>query len=165
MKKMLFILTFVGIKICSFAQDSCYCCSAEQRAFDFWLGSWEVYDTNANWLGKNLVIQMQDSCLLQENWSSKGISGTSYNYYDKNDSSWHQLWIDSRGGILKLKGNLHRGAMIMQSEPMNSGDFHQISWTPLEDGIVVQHWLIKNKDGIVIKNLFYGIYKRDEDNH
>lgn len=82
------ILLLGGLSVTSVAQD-CPCCSPEHRLFDFWVGSWTVYDSLDQVVGSNEIVKTQKGCLLVENWSSaSGSTGTSYNYYQKTDSTW-----------------------------------------------------------------------------
>lgn len=150
------------------AQDSeaCPCCSADYRAFDFWLGDWTVYDTKGQLLGTNKVLNIQDGCVLQENWKgTTGSNGTSYNFFDANENTWYQVWISNTGNILKLKGNLDaKGAMVLTSEIVQSpkGDFYnQIKWFKNKDGTVTQLWLILDEKGKITSTLFEGVYKLD----
>ncbi|MCW8850497.1 MAG: hypothetical protein OQJ81_11005, partial [Melioribacteraceae bacterium] len=97
--KNIFIYIFI-VAIPLFAQDStennCVCCSNQHSQFDFWVGEWTVYDTLDNMIGTNKIVKQYESCLIQENWISAGKNrGTSYNYYDPNDSTWNQLWLDN----------------------------------------------------------------------
>ena len=108
---------------------------------------------------------MQSGCVMQENWESKvGPSkGTSYNYVDKNDNTWNQVWIDNAGFSLVLKGNLMDGKMVLKSDLLKGkqGDYYnRVIWTPNSDGSVTQVWDYLNKKGKVIQEAFRGIYKK-----
>jgi hypothetical protein len=137
---------------------------AEYRQFDFWLGDWRVVDTTGQEVGTNLIVPKQDGCVVQENWASGASTGTSYNYYSQADSSWHQVWVDNSGGSLMLKGGLQGKSMVLRSDwqPGKKVDFYcnQITWTPLENGDVVQHWTVIAQDGRVLATPFKGIYKK-----
>ena len=149
------------------AQDikPCPCCTPEHRQFDFWLGEWAVYDTIGNRAGENILISMQDSCLIQENWKgAKGGTGTSYNYYDKTENTWNQLWIDNAGSVLKLTGNMKGNVMVLVSDPVKTDStsyINRITWEPFEDGSVVQTWDAIDESGRLLKRLFKGIYFKD----
>lgn len=143
----------------------CPCCTEAHRAFDFWEGSWEVYDANEKFLGGNEIISLQGQCILQENWTSGAgkYTGTSYNFYDSGNDEWNQIWIDNQGGHLKLKGNLEGNSMVMRSEVLPTGEgntvLNQITWTPDNDGNVRQVWEISEDEGATWKVVFDGIYK------
>ncbi|GFD76608.1 hypothetical protein KUL113_60280 [Tenacibaculum sp. KUL113] len=41
--------------------------------FDFWVGNWNVYNTEGKLIGHNNVIKTPNACAIQENWDSKKI--------------------------------------------------------------------------------------------
>ncbi|MBK7967386.1 MAG: hypothetical protein IPK10_20365 [Bacteroidetes bacterium] len=87
------------------AQSPCACCTENHKAFDFWVGDWMVFDTSGNKIGENKIDKIEGNCIINEHWiGGKGNTGSSYNFYDATDSTWNQLWIDSQGGNLVLKG-------------------------------------------------------------
>lgn len=143
----------------------CNCCSAPYRQFDFWLGDWNVYDTSGKKIGENKIVLMQDSCLLQENWTSMGQHrGTSYNYFNKTDSTWNQVWIANNGNILELKGNRSGNKMVLKSALVKADKggyyYNRISWEQMPDGSVIQQWdILDNKDNN-LSAVFKGIYRK-----
>lgn len=166
MKKYVLLICISSIaSIVCFAQESCPCCSEFNNQFDFWVGEWEVYDTTGNKLGENSISKLEDNCILNEHWiGGKGYSGRSYNYFNRTDSTWNQLWIDNTGSHLELKGNLVDGRMVLKSELLKGQQvdwyYNQITWTPLPDGTVEQLWEIYSNDNTLIMNAFKGIYHR-----
>ncbi|PQJ80763.1 hypothetical protein [Polaribacter porphyrae] len=141
-------------------------CSGEKYSqFDFWQGSWKVYDTKGKLIGTNKLIKMQSNCVMQENWESKTSSnkGTSYNYYNKTDDSWNQVWVDNTGFSLVLIGNLIDGKMVLKSELIKTkkGNYYnRVIWSKNTDGSVTQVWDYLNEKGKVISEAFRGIYKK-----
>jgi hypothetical protein len=146
-------------------KTTCPCCSAEYRKFDFWLGDWET-TSDGKVAGQNLIELIQDSCVIQENWTGADgqYTGTSYNYFDPQDQHWHQTWIDNQGQSLRLTGALEGKSMVLKSAPMKSREgetvYHQITWTPNEDGSVRQHWQMAKENTNDWKTLFDGLYRR-----
>lgn len=144
----------------------CSCCIPEARQFDFWIGTWETYQPDGKLAGKNTIVVMQDSCVLQENWTSSGggFTGTSYNFYNSRSKKWQQLWLDNQGGNLQLSGELINGNMVLQSEklPNQKGlmQIDRITWTPNKDGSVRQHWEVTTDDGKTWTTAFDGLYKK-----
>lgn len=165
-KKIIFIFLIFAFaqNLRAQEQKQCPCCSEAHQAFDFWIGDWTVYDTEGNIVGKNTIEKQYSNCVLQEKWVSSGISqGTSYNYYNKNDQSWHQLWLDNSGFSLSLKGNYKEDKMIMSSDLLKgkNGDYYnQITWTKNKDGSVTQVWELLNDKHIITQEAFRGIYKK-----
>lgn len=147
------------------AQTDCACCEAAHAQFDFWVGDWNVLDTNGNKVGENKIVKMDGDCLVMERWTGgSGVTGTSMNYYDKTDETWNQLWIDNQGTILSLKGKLLSGKMVLkgklQEGPQGGRYYNQITWSPDPEGTVTQLWEIYNPDGELLRTLFKGIYHR-----
>lgn len=134
------------------------CNTENHRAFDFWLGNWEVYNKNGDHIGTNNIYLIQNGCGIQENWTSEmGGAGTSYNFYDVKTEKWHQSWISSSGNALMISGGFSDGKMQMQSEPLN-GKIDKISWIPQEDNSVLQIWEISTDNGKTWKEAFWGRY-------
>jgi predicted enzyme related to lactoylglutathione lyase len=147
------------------ASQSCNCCNLTFHQFDFWLGEWEVFNKQGIKVGENEIISMQDSCVLQENWKSVGNTGTSYNYFDKSDSTWNQIYIDNVGTILNLKGKFENQKMVLESEKIKSlrADFYyfnRITWQQDSLGNVSQTWDIVDDKGNILQVAFDGIYKK-----
>ena len=102
---------------------------------------------------------------MQENWISKSgpSKGTSYNYYNKADDSWNQVWVDNSGFSLVLKGNLENGSMILKSDLIKGQKntyYNKVTWTPNKDGSVTQLWELLDKDNKILSEAFRGIYKK-----
>ncbi len=69
------------------------------KAFDFWVGEWEVYASGtANKVGYSLVQKVSEGCAILENWSSLVTphTGKSLNYYNSDQGFWEQFWQGSR---------------------------------------------------------------------
>ncbi|MBK6265238.1 hypothetical protein JKA74_09320 [Marivirga sp. S37H4] len=137
------------------------CSGSSYRAFDFWLGEWEVYSRDGRYLGHNRVGLIQNGCGLQENWQSANgaYKGTSYNFYNATAGQWHQSWVDNQGGSLQLNGSYENGQMQMQSDPEKQ-DQSRISWKLLEDGSVTQLWEQSRDKGKSWQEVFFGVYKK-----
>ena len=164
MKHLFLIVLSIAFTTSIYAQDSCACCRPENRAFDFWIGDWVVYDTLGNKVGENHLEIVAQTCVMRENWTSiQGGKGVSMNYFDNSDSLWHQLWVDGSGGVLNLKGSLQNGVMVLESDltPGINIPFYinRISWTPQENGDVIQRWDILNPEKEIINTIFIGVYK------
>lgn len=142
------------------------CATANHRSFDFWLGSWAVYQGD-QLAGHNRIELTHNGCVLQENWtaSNGSFTGSSLNLYDRARGKWHQSWADSSGGLLQLDGALQDGQMVLSGQrPARDGSgpvTHQISWTPNDDGTVRQLWRTRKGDDDW-QVLFDGLYKPSE---
>jgi hypothetical protein len=87
---------------------------ANYRAFDFWIGEWDVQPTGAARapLGSgatNVVERQLDGCVIQENWAPIGGvgAGKSFNTYNSVTKQWEQYYVDARGTITHYKGTFH----------------------------------------------------------
>jgi len=164
-----FWILFLGLVVSSaaWAQESAAaepppadCSAAEYRAFDFWVGAWNV-SSDGQYAGTNDVTAEYGGCALREHWQgSDGGKGTSLNGYDRKTQRWKQLWIDDRGALVELVGGLEDEAMVMSSkEPGNDGRNHRVSWTPQPDGDVRQLWQSRRGDENWV-TVFDGRYRR-----
>ncbi|MGX5173141.1 hypothetical protein ACUR5C_03830 [Aliikangiella sp. IMCC44653] len=144
------------------------CQQQHYRAFDFWVGQWEVKDKQGKVLGINHIQPILNGCGLSENWRSQnGFEGKSYNFYDNQTQLWHQTWIDTSGGILYLNGGLQKDSMVLKgtrpgksSNGISQQTTHRITWTPLKDGRVRQYWESSVDAGKTWKVLFEGFYSK-----
>ncbi|MGB8194379.1 MAG: tetratricopeptide repeat protein [Chitinophagaceae bacterium] len=73
-----------------------------KRAFDFWVGEWDVFVTGTNnGAGHSLIQKASGDCMILENWTGFGpvpSNGKSMNYVNTQTKKWEQLWIGSGGG-------------------------------------------------------------------
>lgn len=162
---------FIALVICTTTtqaqtkKNDCNCCTENHTKFDFWVGDWVVKDTLGTKVGENKIYKIQDKCAIKENWTSAtGSTGTSFNYYDRKDDTWNQLWVDNQGSQLVLKGKPEKNKMVLKST-LQKGQkipffYHQITWTLRKDGTVLQHWEIYDKDHKKLNSLFKGVYHK-----
>ena len=143
----------------------CACCSDEHKQFDFWIGDWVVY-TNAEMIGFNKIIKVEGDCALRENWKSvvSSHTGTSYNFYNKNDKKWRHVWIGSDGMSLEVKGEFKDRKMLMVGDEYRDEKgnrvINKVTWYVNPDGTVRQVWE-QSKDGGLAYNIqFDGLYRR-----
>lgn len=131
------------------ASQATSCDSAAHRAFDFWLGNWQVYKPDGSIAGKNRVQQAHNGCVITEQYSTaSGFSGQSINIYDKQRKLWHQSWADSSGSLLLLEGKALDDGMALSGSSLQADGSelrHQIRWTALPDGTVRQLWQTKSQ--------------------
>jgi hypothetical protein len=136
------------------------------RAFDFWLGTWDVTTPDGQTAGVNVISKQENGCLLLEEWASAGGStGQSYNFYDPGLKKWRQVWV-SGGATIDYAGGLNDDdAMVLE------GDIHyrngtkfpfRGTWTPNDDGSVTQYFQQYNPETEEWADWFTGIYKKRE---
>jgi hypothetical protein len=142
------------------------CADDVRHQFDFWLGNWKAVSKDGKFLGHNLIQPIMDQCAFQENWTSANgkYRGTSFNFYDVTNQQWHQTWVDNAGGNLQLNGGMKEHSMVLTGRTRDKQEWtlNRITWTPLQDGRVRQHWEISKDEGKTWGDAFDGYYKRVE---
>ena len=127
------------------------CARPEYRAFDFWLGDWQVHRPDGKLAGHNRITREYDGCVIHEHYTTEhGYSGESLNIYDAARKVWHQTWVDNSGSLLMLEGGMHAGAMVLQGQTVGQDGKlakQRITWTPNADGSVRQLWEATNANG------------------
>ena len=134
-------------------------CSGSFAQFDFWLGNWNVTNqAGTQTLGQNTVTRIAGDCGIREHWRSGTFTGVSINMYDPVRDEWTQVWMDQSPLTLHLVGGWNGTAMVLQG-PRAGGGFNRITWTPLSDGRVRQHWE-ESATGANWTTVFDGYYRR-----
>ncbi len=140
--------------------------NASQRAFDFWIGSWDVRSPEGRIVGTNRIERILDGCVLLENWSGAGGSaGKSFNYFDPGTDEWRQLWVDAAGGHMEYRGTVSNGAMRFEGgnvRPDGTASRMRMTFTPLGDGRVRQYIEESVDDGATWATWFDGYYSRTD---
>jgi hypothetical protein len=142
-------------------------CESDERfrAFDFWLGHWEVRGADGALHGENTISAEERGCVLIERWRGvQGSTGMSINYLDKVTDEWVQIWHAAGGYQIDIRGGMTDDGMLLR------GTIHYISngqtmpfrglWTPLPDGRVRQYFEQSNDDGETWQPWFEGFYAR-----
>lgn len=143
----------------------CACCTDEYKQFDFWIGDWVVY-TNAEMIGFNKITKIEADCILRENWKSvvSSHTGSSYNFYDRNDKKWRHIWIGSDGLTMEVKGEYKDRKMIMTGDEYRdekgNRTINKVTWYANTDGTVRQVWEQSKDGGQAYTIQFDGIYRR-----
>ena len=143
------------------------CSSEPYRAFDFWVGTWKVHSQEGEFQGENEIRREEGTCLLVERWRGRGGgTGQSYNFYDPGDEVWRQLWV-SQGAVIDYRGNLtETGAMRLEGTIRYQADGREAdfvgTWTPREDGSVLQEFKERNAETGEWQPWFTGVYTRAE---
>ena len=89
--------------------------------FGFWVGDWDVYAPNGNQAGTNTSEELEQGCLLLENWTgATGGTGKSINFYDPGRELWRQIWVSSNGVVIEIEGGLRDGSMVLEGTLTNA---------------------------------------------
>ena len=95
------------------------CTAAAHRAFDFWVGSWDVFVTGTlRQAGASLVQRKDGGCVVTEQWTASGggFSGRSLNMFDATTGRWAQVWMDSAGEVTRYEGGPTPTGMMLVAE-------------------------------------------------
>lgn len=140
------------------------CTGAEHKQFDFWVGDWNVFNSQGQQIGTNRISRISGGCALLEEWQAgNGPGGRSINFYDAADGQWHQVWVGGDGTVLRIAGALQDGAMRLAGTDRKTprGTVRdRITWTPQSDGAVEQRWDISTDGGHTWQPGFVGTYRR-----
>ena len=119
------------------------CDARSYRAFDFWVGRWNVTNSGGTDLvGTNVVTKTVDGCAIEEHWSDiAGVRGRSMNTYDSKTQTWSQLWMDQTGGALELSGTGNGYRMQLAGTHPTS----RVDPTPFTDRIT---WTIAGRNRV-----------------
>jgi hypothetical protein len=153
------------------------CADSEiHRAFDFWIGEWNVYAPDGGpYQGKNSITLQPGGRMIWEHWEGAGGSvGDSMNFFDPFSSpvsgpipgplpgprsgpisgesgAWRQIWVSPAFVIDYAGGPEEDGSMFL------SGEIHYLAndqrlpftgrWTAQEDGSVIQHFQQADGEG------------------
>ncbi len=139
------------------------CAAPEYRQFDFWVGSWNVFNPQGQHVGTNTIERTLDGCALHERWKSAGQHwGFSYNIYDRAKGRWHQSWVDNGGLLLLIEGGIENGRMVLSGTTQGAQGpvLNRITWTPIARDSVRQLWETSTDQGTTWAVAFNGLYVR-----
>ena len=139
--------------------------SDDHRAFDFWIGSWDVTAAGQDQpSAANRISREHGGCVIREDYATKGgYTGMSMSFYDAARNTWHQTWMGKDGSALFIAGGLNeRGEMVLSSRNtpyhVEGTTINRVTWTPRTDGSVRQHWQSSQDEGATWRDVFDGLY-------
>lgn len=98
---------------------------ANARAFDFWIGEWDVQQTGAPRAPQGATSRIEkslDGCLIVEHWEPPAPpAGKSYNTYNKAIKQWEQFWVDARGQVTHYRGTFQADGSLLYEATENGG--------------------------------------------
>jgi len=132
------------------------CTSVQHRAFDFWIGEWEVRARGKKRSSaRSSITKSNNGCSIHERYvTSSGYTGNSLNFYDAANKKWHQTWIDIQGKPLYLDGDFDNNKMVL------SDKINRITWSVNGKDEVSQIWEVSKDNGKNWKTIFDGIYQK-----
>lgn len=113
-----------------------------RRAFDFWIGEWQVFDHNQGFpVGTSKIEKLVGDCVIYENWADSQSIGKSFNYFDASINKWRQNWVAQGGGVIWYVGEIKDGKMEYEGEritPKGEKIKTRVTFAPQPDGSVRQ---------------------------
>lgn len=100
------------------------CNDADHRAFDFWIGDWDVAPTGKKTVVAHSRIEKIVGCAISETYDQTiGPGGKPANYHGRSissyvpsDKNWRQFYVDSGGTVSTLTGGIVDGAMVFHTK-------------------------------------------------
>ena len=69
------------------------------------------------------ITKVHNGCVILETYSGGGLSGQSFNIFDRSTGKWRQTWVDSSGGLHEYSGEAKAGMLVYEgSLPPLPGD-------------------------------------------
>ena len=152
--------------VASIASASSFACGeGDYRAWDFWVGDWQVTSPDGALQGTNSITREENGCLLVERWRGAGGStGQSYNFFDPGAQRWRQVWVSSSAIIDYSGGLTDEGAMRLEGQITYQSSGQEIpfygQWSKQTDGSVLQELFQWNTERDDWDSWFVGIYRR-----
>ena len=136
------------------------------RAFDFWLGAWDVYNNApaGGFAGNNDITLDVMNCVVMEKWSNAaGLGGTSFNYFLPDTDTWKQVFVFESGGVHEYVGRAEPDGMSFEGAGAVGPGVNallKMRFTRLPNGDVRQFIEQSTDEGASWQVYFDGIYKK-----
>lgn len=133
----------------------------ENHEFDFWLGEWDVI-WGEGMRGTNRVESILDGAVIQENFNGDGLIGISVSVFSREDSRWHQTWVDNSGSYLDFVGGFADGKMILSRNGIAEGKpiKQRMVWFEIKADQFRWNWERSDDDGATWRALWEIQYQR-----
>ncbi|WP_287407320.1 hypothetical protein [Sphingopyxis sp.] len=142
------------------------CATADHRAFDFWVGEWDVFaNGSATQVATSSIEAMFAGCAIRETWKPRtGGGGGSFSHYDAERRHWRQAWVDSSGARVDFDGGPANGKMVLTGHWANvvargKDGLIRMTYSKEAGGAVRQHGEQSTDHGLTWTTSFDFIYK------
>lgn len=142
------------------------CTAPDYRAFDFWVGEWDVYANGSSvQVATSSIEAMFAGCAIRETWKPlKGGGGGSFSHFDAERRHWRQAWIDSSGARVDFDGGPAGGKMVLTGNWANvvakgQDGLIRMTYSKQPDGSVRQHGEQSTDHGLTWATSFDFIYR------
>jgi tetratricopeptide (TPR) repeat protein len=134
------------------------------RAFDFWVGEWDVRPTGQPGAppSRSSIQSVLEGCVVFEQYTSNNGTyyGKSFNIFDAATGRWYQHYVDSTGARLELDGEVRDNVMYYTGMNPNAAGqkvHDRLTFFKLANGHVRQLWE-QSPDGKEWTVIFDGEY-------
>jgi ketosteroid isomerase-like protein len=115
------------------------CTSPAHRAFDFWIGDWDVFDAGASQPTAHVEVEsILGGCVLRERYEDgTGLRGESFSSYDPSHGDWQQTWVTNRGQLLVIRGKPHGRELVFSGavKTVSGEDLVRATWAPVGEAV------------------------------
>jgi hypothetical protein len=140
------------------------CDTQAHRAFDYWIGEWEVSDTTGRRIASSSISSVSGGCAIAEHWRPlRGSEGRSLSWFEPRDGQWHQQWVGGDGWIARFAGAVTGGTLTMteQVHPASATQpIARMSWVRAGADTVRQLMWQSRDAGSTWTPAFVGVYVR-----
>ena len=137
------------------------CETPQHRAFDYWVGEWEVFDTAGTKIAESSIRRVAEGCAVSEEWRpTGGPQGVSISWYNPADQQWHQQWVGGGGWIAWFDGGPVDGNMTLTTKPGPNGGMTRMVYSRPRPGVVLQSLFNSTDGGTTWTPNFKGEYRR-----
>ncbi len=135
----------------------------EHQRLDFWLGEWDVF-VGGNKTAVSYITKSEGGCTLHEDYRTNGgFYGTSYNYFDPQDSVYKQIWIDKFNSITNYRAVDYADGKLVMLATRPNGNLSRMSYQWNEaDQSVTQTMEGSSDEGKTWTSNFTGVYRKKE---
>ena len=119
------------------------CSDPVYRRLDFWVGTWDVFDTaSGQRYASSRIAHIMNGCGISENYDAPQApggpyQGTSYTAFDRKDRRWHQLYFDVHGNMRLFAGEPDGDDLVLTA-PVRDGALQRMRLHREADGSVRQ---------------------------
>lgn len=142
------------------------CTSPDYRAFDFWVGEWDVFPNGGDkQVATSSIEAMFGGCAIRETWQPlSGAGGGSFSHFDRDLRRWRQAWVDGFGGRVDFDGGAVDGKMVLTGLWRHAAGPGQhaltrMTYTVNPDGSVRQHGEQSVDHGLTWTTSFDFVYR------
>ncbi len=136
------------------------CTDAAYRAFDFWLGDWDV-SSGGTLVGRNRVTLEPGGCAVFEDYTSGPGGGRSISFYEPTSDAWYQTYLDYSGARLEISGPVGTPGSLRMRTVGLPPLYDRWEWTLLPSGEVTQVASRTLNNGVSFGAPYWnGLYRR-----